>query len=122
MVLVPQVLSCEPDIHPMELEGGAKPKALLVYARVPLSIKNLRKEFGITAHAKGVLFTPAFEGDIPKLTVKLEELADIPLGLKGTERYLDTVILHELQSRYKEFATPRILHTVPSVGVAMAVY
>ena len=121
VVLVPQVLSCEPEIHPIELEGAAKSKALLVYAHAQLNIKNLKKELGITAHTEGVLLAPEFEGDIPKLKVEMEQLDDTPHGLKDTERYLDTVILRELQSRYEKFATPRILHTVPSVGVAMAV-
>ena len=121
IVLVPQVLSCEPEIHSMELEGGAKPKALLVYAHAPLGVKDLTKEFGIATHAKGVLLAPEFKGDISKLTMRLDELEDIPPGLKEAERYLDTRILRELQRRYRVFATPRTVPTVPRMGVAMAI-
>ena len=119
MMLVPQVLSCEPEIHPIELEGGAKPKALLVSAHAPLSVKNWTKEFGIATHAKGVLFAPEFKGDIPKLTVRLDELEDIPPALKEAERYLDMRILCELQHRYRVFATPRSVPAVPAMGVAV---
>ena len=116
-VLVPQVLSCEPEIHPTELEGGAKPKAMLVYAHTQLRTEDLAKDFGITAHAKGVLLTSVFEGDFPELTTRLDELPAIPSVLEDTERYLDAIILRELQCRYREFATPRSVHAVPcSIG------
>ena len=118
VVLVPQVLSCEPEIHPIELEGGAEPKALLVSAHAPLSVKNLTKEFGIATHAKVVL-APEFKGDIPKLTMRLDELEDNPPGLKEAEGYLDTRILCELQRRYRVFATPRSVPAVPAMGVAV---
>ena len=123
VVLVSQVLSREPEIHPIELEGGAKPKAMLVYAYAQLTTKNLKKEFGITAHVKGILLYPQFEGDISTLASRLDEmqLTGIPTGLVDTERLLDARILRELQSRYKVFATPRIVPTVPPMGVAMAV-
>ena len=117
VVLVPQVLSCEQDLHRIELEGGAKPKAMLVYAHTQLRSNNL-KEFGIKVHPKGVLLQPEFEGDIPKLVESLDELQDIPAGLEDTERCLDARILHKLQCQYKRFATP--VRTAPS-GVAMAV-
>ena len=120
VVLVPQVLSCERELHPIELEGGAKPKAMLVYANAQLRSGNL-KEFGIKVHPKGVLLQPRFEGDIPKLTVSLDELEDVPAGLEDTESCLDARILHQLQCRYKEFATPKIVRTVPPLGVAMTV-
>ena len=118
VVLVPQVLSCEQDLHPIELEGGAKPKAMLVYAHTQLRSSNL-KEFGIKVHPKGVLLQPEFEGDIPELVESLDELQDIPAGLEDTERCLDARILHKLQCQYKRFATP--VRTVPPSGVAMAV-
>ena len=105
----------------MELEGGAKPKALLVYAHTPLTVKDLTKEFGIATHVKGVLLAPEFKGDIPKLAMRLDELEDIPPGLKEAEGYLDMRILCELQRRYRVFATPRTVPTVPAMGVAMAV-
>ena len=120
VVLVPQVLSCEPVVLPIQLKGGAKPKAMLVYAHAQLKSSNL-KEFGIKAHPKGVLLQPQFEGDVLELAVSLDELEDVPPGLESTERYLDARILHHLQLQYKEFATPRLVPTVPSVGVAMAV-
>ena len=120
VVLVPQVLSCEQELHRIELEGGAKPKAMLVYAHTQLRSYNL-KEFGIKVHPKGVLLQPEFEGDIPELEVSLDELEDVPAGLEDTERCLDARILHQLQCRYKEFATPRIVRTVPPLGVAMTV-
>ena len=120
VVLVPQVFSCKPDLHPIQLKGEAKPKAMLVYAHTQLKSSNL-KEFGIKAHPKGVLLQPQFEGDILELAMSLDELEDVPAGLESTERYLDARILHHLQLRYKEFATPRLVPTVPPVGVAMAV-
>ena len=119
ILLVPQILSCERDLHPIELEGGAKPKAMLVYAHTQLKSGNL-KEFGIKVHPKGVLLQPEFEGNIPELAVSLDELEGVPAGLENTERCLDARILHQLQCRYKEFATPRMVHTMPPMGVAMA--
>ena len=120
VILVPQVLSCEPELHPIELQGGAKPQAMLVYAHTQLRSSNL-KEFGIKVHPKGVLLQPEFEGDIPELEVSLDELEDVPAGLEDTERCLEARILHQLQCRYKEFTTPRIVRTVPPLGVAMTV-
>ena len=120
VALVPQVLSCEADIHPNELEGGAKPKAMLVFAQAELQSSNLER-FGIKAHPKGVLLQPQFEGDIPELARSLGKLKSVPAGLESTERYLDARILHHLQLQYKEFATPRLVPTVQPMGVAMAV-
>ena len=120
VVLVPQVLSCEADIHPNELDGGAKPKAMLVYAQTELRSSNL-KEVGITPHPEGVLLQPQFEGDILKLDVSLDDLSVTPTGLKVTEKRLDAQIFYQLRCQYKEFATPRITGTVPPPGIAMVV-
>ena len=121
MVLVPQVISREPDIHPNDLEGGAKPKAMLVYAQTPLNIKSL-KECGIKAHVNGVLFYPRIHGDISTLALRLNELqlSDTPPGLENTQSSLDARILDQLRYQYKEFATLRIVPTMPSMGMAMA--
>ena len=121
VALVPQVLSCEADLHPNELEGDAMPKAMLVYAHTELKSNNL-KEFGITPHLKGILLQPQCEGDVPELTRSqlLRKLKDTPAGLKHTEKCLDARILHQLQRQYKEFAKPRTVHRVPPMGVAMA--
>ena len=120
VALVPQVLSREADIHPNELEGGAKPKAMLVSAQAELRSSKLER-FGINEHPKGVLLQPQFEGDILELSRSLGKLKSVPAGLESTERYLDARILHQLQLQYKEFATPRLVPTVPPVGVVMAV-
>ena len=121
VALVPQVLSCEADLHPNELEGDAMPKAMLVCAHTELKSNNL-KEFGITPHLKGILLQPQCEGDVPELTRSqlLRKLKDTPAGLKQTEKCLDARILHQLQRQYKEFAKPRTVHRVPPMGVAMA--
>ena len=121
VVLASQVLSREPEIHVLQLEGGVIPKAMVVYASTPLETKNLRKDFGISAQPIGILLSPLFVGDIPKLAVRLDEVHDTPPGLGDAERHLDAIIFHELQCRYKKFATPRIVPTVPPMGVAMAV-
>ena len=120
VALVPQVLSREADIHRNELEGGAKPKAMLVSAQAELRSSNLER-FGINEHPKGVLLQPQFEGDILELARSLGKLKSVPAGLESTERYLDARILHQLQLQYKEFATPRLVPTVQPMGVAMAV-
>ena len=120
VALVPQVLSCEADLHPNELEGDAMPKAMLVYAHTELKSNNL-KEFGITPHLKGILLQPRCEGNVPELARSqlLRKLKDTPAGLKHTEKCLDARILHQLQCLYKEFAKPRTVHRAPPMGKAM---
>ena len=120
VALVPQVLSCEAELHPNKLEGDAMPKAMLVYAHTELKSNNL-KEFGITPHPKGVLLQPEFEGDVPELTRSqlLRKLRATPAGLKNTEKWLDARILQQLQRQYKEFAKPTVPRVSP-MGVAMA--
>ena len=120
VALIPQVLSCEADLHPNELEGDAMPRALLVYAHTELKSNNL-KEFGITPHLKGILLQPRCEGNVPELARSqlLRKLKDTPAGLKHTEKCLDAIILHQLQCLYKEFAKPRTVHRAPPMGKAM---
>ena len=104
VALVPQVLSCERDLHPNELEGDAMPKAMLVYAHTECDSKDL----GIKVRPKGVFLYPQFKGDTPKLAASLDELDVAPSRLKEAEKTLDALIFHHLQCRYKELATPRI--------------
>ena len=93
VALIPQVLSCERDLHPNELEGDAMPKAMLVYAHTECDSKDL----GIKVHPKGVFRYPQFNGDNRKLAASLDELEVAPSCLKETEKTLDALIFHHLQ-------------------------